>query len=103
MIVKECEKNNIKKLKKVVLELGKLTTYKKESILQYFDVLKNDFPVLEDTNLEINVVPGKIKCNKCKKESIVKDIYLICCGYCNDHDVKIIEGKEVIVKEIQGD
>ena len=102
MIVKECQKNNIKNLKKVILEIGKLTTYKKDSIIMYFDIFKDDFPVLEETKLEIVEVPGRVKCHKCKKESNIKEVYLICCEHCKSHDVEIIYGNDVIVKEIQG-
>jgi hydrogenase nickel incorporation protein HypA/HybF len=102
MIVKECNKNNLKNLENVILEIGKLTTYKKDSIIMYFDIFRDDFPVLEDTKLEIVEVPGKVKCNKCGEESEIKNAYLICCNNCKTHDVEIISGRDIIVKEIKG-
>jgi len=101
MVVKECQKNNLRP-KKVVVELGSLTTYKKEPIMFYFEALKKDFDVLEDAKLEINEVKGMVNCNKCTKESEVEDPSFIICRHCKSHDVKIVQGKDFIIKEIQG-
>jgi hydrogenase nickel incorporation protein HypA/HybF len=76
-----------------IVDLGTLTTYKKDPIMYYFDMLKEESG-LKDTELKINVIPGKVICNECKEESIVKP-YMIICKHCNSLDVEIIQGKEI--------
>ena len=101
-ITEEAKKNKIKKIKKVVIELGSLTSYKKEPISFYFDSLKLDHNLIKESVLTIKEINGKVKCNKCKKESDLKDPYLIYCDKCESHDVEIIQGKDFLIKEIIG-
>ncbi len=93
MIVKESKKNSIKP-KKAVLELGQLTNYKKDSILFFFDIIKKDEPLLNNTVLEINEKQGIVQCNDCKKQSKVEEAIMIFCPECESSNVEIIDGKE---------
>jgi hydrogenase nickel insertion protein HypA len=100
-IYDECKARKIKLLKKAYVELGNLTTYKKSSMVFYFNELKKNYKGLEKAKLVIRTVPGKVKCFKCKKESKIKDACLICCKHCTSHEVKIIDGQNVVVKQIE--
>jgi hydrogenase nickel incorporation protein HypA/HybF len=100
LISNECQINKIKSPKKIIVELGMLTTYKKDPILFYFDLIKKDIKLLKNSKLVIKEVKGKILCNKCKKESVINEAIMIFCQKCNSGDVEIINGKDLILKEI---
>ncbi|MFH1448022.1 MAG: hydrogenase maturation nickel metallochaperone HypA [Candidatus Micrarchaeota archaeon] len=101
VVVSECRRRNVKTPKKVIIELGNLTAYKKEPVLFYFDMLKTEERMLSETVLEVNEMPGKIRCNKCKKESGVNEAYLMMCPECESTDVEIIQGKDFIIASIE--
>ena len=86
--------------KKVVIELGDLTSYKKEPLLFYFDALKKDEERLKDAKIQIIQVPGKILCKGCNKESLTGYAVMLFCPECKSPDIEIIAGKDVLLKEI---
>jgi hydrogenase nickel incorporation protein HypA/HybF len=100
-IIHECEDHNLKNPKKITVELGLLTSYKKDSLLFYFEGIKKDIATLKDAELNIIEIPGKIKCKKCKKESIVEPSPLILCPLCQSANVKVLQGKDVVIKDIK--
>lgn len=100
-IVEECETNNIVNPKTVVLELGKLTSYNAESILMYYDLLKKDYPLIKDTELCIEEELGKLLCDDCHTETIVEEAYMLICKNCDSTNIRIIGGKNIIIKEIK--
>lgn len=103
-IIRESKKNNI--LPKIaVVELGTLTTYKKDSIGFYFEALKKEqgYEMLNKAKLQIVEVPGQLVCNKCKKITDIKDNILIMCRNCDSDDVVITKGRDVIIREIKGE
>lgn len=87
------------KISYVLCELGKLTTYKQEPILFYYDILKKDVDFLKDSTLKINVINGKIICNKCKKKTEIDEPFELFCSKCNSDDVKIIQGQDFKIIE----
>jgi hydrogenase nickel incorporation protein HypA/HybF len=99
LITQECIERKIKP-SKIITELGSLCTFKKESVLFYFDVLKKEYPIIENSELAVNEIKGKVKCNKCLKESDIDDEIMLLCPLCDSCDVEIIDGKEFIIKEI---
>lgn len=101
LVVAECIKQKITKPKKIIVDLGGITAYSKDSVLFYYDILKNDEPLLRKTTLRINEIPGKILCNDCKKESVIQDACMMFCPCCSSRNVSIISGKEFLLKEIE--
>jgi Zn finger protein HypA/HybF involved in hydrogenase expression len=43
---------------KATIHVGEITTYKKEPLLYYFDILKSDYPLLKELTLNIIEVPA---------------------------------------------
>lgn len=98
----ECNKNNIKTLSKVVVDLGEIATYKSDPIMFYFDSYKKEYDFVKDAEIVVNEIDGKIKCNACNKESGILDSTLIFCSECDSGDVDVIQGKEFMIKELIG-
>lgn len=99
-ILHACENNKIDYPKIISVELGELTTYQKESVLFYFESFKKNNDKLKEAILKIKMIKGKIKCNACKKESIVKPMPLILCPKCSSLDTEVLDGNKIIIKEI---
>ena len=99
-IIHACEDENIKNPKKIVVELGLLTGYKAGPVLFYFDSFKKTYPLLENTELEIVEIEGKIKCNDCDNKNIVEPSPLILCPDCDSANVNVLEGDKIIIKSI---
>ncbi len=101
VILEEVQNKKCESVKMVSLELGNLTTYSKNSILFYFDLLKKNFPIIKRSQIKIKEVKGKILCNNCGRTSFIKDPYLIFCNFCNSSDIAILQGKEFKIKRIR--
>lgn len=52
--------------------------------------------------VNIEIVPVKLKCRKCEIEFDTGENYFVCQN-CNSFDVEIINGKELFVKSIEGE
>lgn len=93
------KENKANKITKINLKIGDFTFVEPECILFYFEQISKN-TVAEDAALKIEKIPLKIKCNKCEKESILKDLTLFICSFCKSQDVKIISGRELYIKSI---
>ena len=100
-ILHYCEDNDIRNPKRINVELGMLTTYKKDPVLFYFEGAKEKYPILKNAVLNIKEIKGKICCNNCKKENYVESSPLILCPICDSADIKIIQGKDIIIISIK--
>lgn len=56
----------------------------------------------QTTKLEMNVIPGILKCNRCQKEFNGYKFNLKCPACKNDNDFTPISGRELMIKEIRG-
>jgi len=100
-ILHECEDRGITKPKQIVVELGTLTGYKKESVLFYFDSIKKEEPLLKNAKLHIVEIPGKIFCKICKKEYMIEPLPIQLCPNCNTTNVKVLQGKDIAITEMK--
>ncbi len=87
------------KIRKIYLEVGKLH-YIVPEILEtgYASVPKDE--KLEGAELDVVVLPIKVRCKSCGTEKEVEEIDLICPD-CPDSDMEILSGKEFIVSRIE--
>ena len=100
-ILHECEDKDIKQPKKILVELGELTSYKKESVLFYFENFKKENEILRNATLEIKMIKGRIKCNNCKKESVVEPSPIYLCPSCESVDVEVLQGNSIDILDIR--
>jgi len=101
LVKQECKERDISKPRKVSIHLGKLTNFSKEPIRLYFDLLKRENPIIVDTLLEVEEIPGKLFCRSCQKKSDIEEPFMIFCPLCDSHEVDIIQGKEAAIKSIE--
>jgi len=101
MVLSECQQKKISHPQNIIVDLGLFTSYSKDSLLFYYDILKQEIPLLKDTALLIHEIPGKIQCNTCKHRSALKDPYMVLCPLCHSSDVAIVSGREFMLREIE--
>jgi len=86
------------RVKRVVLEIGKLTAVSPEAIRFSFDVCCAD-TAAEGAELEIIETPGRARCRACDSELILEGP-LACCG-CGSFDLAWLAGTELKVREME--
>lgn len=92
------KKNNVTKVEKLVLQIGELSSMIPKYIESCYPAAV-DGSLLQDTILEIEILPGNGMCKKCKK------IFNLManknrCPQCEGTEWEILSGKEFMIKEI---
>jgi len=95
------KKENAKKITKVRVKIGKLSGIVVDSFIFAFDALKGDFPKLKDTELIVEEVPIKYRCNSCKVEFETDSIYFPECKECLSTDLTLVSGEELEVVDVE--
>ncbi|ERT04674.1 hydrogenase nickel insertion protein HypA [Lyngbya aestuarii BL J] len=86
-------------VKRVTLEIGKLSAIMPDAIRFCFDVCTQG-TVLEGATLEIIEVVGLGKCRQCGTEVPLDQPFGI-CQTCNSVELDIIQGEELNIKEME--
>ena len=97
-----CAEKNITRVDKVSAVVGSLTTYQKEAIIFYFDILKKDDSLLSAATLTVKEIPGRIRCRACKKENEICEAYALGCPSCGSVETEIIAGRDFSITGIEG-
>lgn len=101
-VVKTVEKvvleNNLTKVDKLVLQIGELSSMVPKYIESCFPVAV-DNTILQDTKLEIEVIPANGMCKNCNKVFNVKENHGQCI-YCKSKSWDLLSGKGFVIKEI---
>jgi len=97
-VEKFAEKNKLKKIGTLVLQIGELSSM----IPRYIEALYPaavEGTLLQDTLLKIEILPGNAICLKCNKVfNLIKSNKK--CPNCESKDWELLCGKEVMIKEI---
>ena len=93
------QKNSIDHIESVVLQIGELSLVIPEYVTEIYPMVVKE-TMLEDTKLEIEVVPGMAECDDCdevynliEKEGI--------CPECGSQRKTVLSGREFIIKELR--
>ncbi|WP_343339382.1 hydrogenase maturation nickel metallochaperone HypA [Terrisporobacter petrolearius] len=101
-VVKTVEKvaveNDLAKIEKLVLQIGELSSMIPKYIEAcYPAAIENT--ILQNTELEIEVMPGNGMCKSCNKVFNIKENNGV-CPHCDSKVWDLLSGKEFIIKEI---
>ncbi len=86
------------KVKRVLLEIGKLSAIMPDAIRFCFDICTVD-TLLEGATLEILETPGLAKCRQCGAEISLEQPFGIC--HCGSIQLDLMAGEELKIKEIE--
>ena len=91
--------NNVRHIKKVVLSIGEISYVVPMFIEEvYPDACKDT--VLENSELEIETIPARVKCRQCRRVYDPVKFEGV-CPHCGKKDFEILSGNEFLIKEIQ--
>jgi hydrogenase nickel incorporation protein HypA/HybF len=92
------KKNELIKIDTLVLQIGELSSMIPRYIEACYPVAV-DGTLLQDTKLEIEVLPANAICKKCNKVfNLIENKGK--CPNCESNDLEILCGKEFMIKEI---
>lgn len=85
-------------VKRVSLDIGKLSAIMPDAIRFCFDVCSKD-TILEGATLEINEIPGVARCEACGAEFEIDQPFGHC--QCGSNHIRCIAGEEMKIKEME--
>ncbi len=87
-----------RRVKRVALEIGRLSAVMPDAIRFCFDVCSKDTP-LEGAELEIHEIPGRGRCLECGAELELNEPFGRC--ECGSVRIECIGGEELKIKEME--
>ncbi len=99
LLEKETRGEKIKNVKKIKLEAGELRYIVPELIKAAYSQFPKD-EKLTDADIEIKVLPVKVRCQICGEESVIKDRDFK-CAKCKKRKLTVISGDEFVLKSIE--
>ena len=89
---------NLKEIDTVVLQIGELSSMIPKYVEQCYPAAV-DGTILENTKLEIEILPGNALCKDCKKVfRLIEHRHQ--CPTCNTRNWELLSGREFFIKEI---
>ena len=92
-------RENARRVKLVVLEIGRMSSVEPEALKFCFDAVTQD-GIAQGARLEIIAVAGAGWCMQCAQTVPMSELYGA-CPKCGSHQVQATEGTEMRVKEIE--
>lgn len=97
-VEKFAKKNEVTKIDKIVLQIGELSSMIPKYIESCYPAAV-DGTIMEETKLEIEVLPGNGICTTCNHVfNFIRNKGK--CPACGNNNIEIISGKEFMIKEI---
>jgi hydrogenase nickel incorporation protein HypA/HybF len=92
---------NLSKVTKVNIIFGEMIQIVPDIFeFSFREIVRNSLAGSAELNIEIT--PVKMKCMHCGNDFQVKD-NLFSCDICGSSDLEIIQGKELVIKSIEGE
>jgi len=93
------EKNEIDRIESIVLQIGELSLIVPGYVTEIYPMVVRE-TLLEDTKLEIEIVPGMAECNDCDEIYNLIE-YEGVCPECGSRSKTVLSGREFIIKELR--
>lgn len=102
LLRESARQNNINKINKVKLVVGKFTMALPDSLQFAFKALGQE-ELFKDAELEIEEQDIVCQCNSCGHQFPVRNGYVFMCPVCSGNQVDIISGRDLFVEYYEGD
>lgn len=90
--------NGLQQVEKLVIEVGELSGVVPRYLQQCWPAASYQ-TFMENTQLELEVVPGIVSCKTCGRVFNAMDSDLRCPD-CSGQDMEILQGNDILIKEI---
>lgn len=101
IVLEAAGKNHLTEVTRVNISFGRMVQIVPEIFEFAFREAVKD-TIAAGTEIDIEIIPVKMECSKCGNDFLVKD-YLFECSNCGSTDLKMINGKELFIKSIEGE
>jgi len=102
-LLNQCEEtakaNDATKVKKIVVKIGVMSGVEIELLKTAFDTFKEK-TMCEEAEFLPYMQPIVIKCNKCNKESVLKENEYV-CPECKSIDVNVTDGEDMYLMQLE--
>ena len=102
-LIESCEENakanNATKVTKVVVKIGVMSGVEPDLLKTAFDTFKED-TICKEALFVINIQPVIIECIDCKQQSTLEK-YEYCCSHCQSNNIKILDGEEMFLMQLE--
>jgi hydrogenase nickel incorporation protein HypA/HybF len=95
--------NNIKKINRVKLVVGKLSMALPDSMQFAFDAIAGTEELFRDAVLEIEEREPVCNCPQCRQPFPMADSYSFFCPRCGSTGIEIIQGRELYLDYYEGE
>lgn len=102
IVLKHAERNRVRKVIAVHLQVGKLSDLEDEWIQHYFDYLSKG-TLAEGAKLKIERTPILVQCTACSNsyEAEMSKTDAFVCPACGEKGGTLLSGKEYTIKEME--
>lgn len=87
-------------IRNIYLTVGELSNVQPILMQNAFEAVLEDEPKYRNTSLNVEVLPIKIFCQDCNKETVVSQ-YKFICKYCQSPSRNVIQGEELLISKIE--
>jgi hydrogenase nickel incorporation protein HypA/HybF len=101
IVIETAQRKNLSKVTRVNISFGQLTQIVHGIFeIAFAETARNT--IAENAEVNIEIVPVKMKCMNCGSDFQIKD-NRFSCSVCSSTDIGIINGNELFIKSIEGE
>ncbi|GFP21729.1 hydrogenase nickel incorporation protein HypA/HybF [Candidatus Hakubella thermalkaliphila] len=101
VVVDQAKKSGARKVKRVSLALGELSSVTEESVNFYFQALSKG-TIAEGAELIFRTVPATYRCHQCQEQFSGEEDRLT-CPRCGGSQISLVEGNDILVESIEAE
>ncbi|MGC9367274.1 MAG: hydrogenase maturation nickel metallochaperone HypA [bacterium] len=90
------------RIDKIYLMIGNIHHIVDEVLVNYFDIQKNQYPLMADAELIIEKKPLIIKCSMCGEQNELTEPIFICPS-CYNRNIEVVQGNELHIIKMEGE
>lgn len=94
--------NSMTTVHKLLVHIGRLHHVVPDVLKSHFDIMKMEYTILENSQLEIQRLDVLVQCKKCQKQSNLEDVIFL-CPQCGSPSIEILQGNEMHLITIEGE
>lgn len=97
--MEEAQKQNASRILAIRLRIGSFSGVVPECIQMYCDLLAEG-TMAEGVQIEAAVIPTKVCCRECGKESEITP-HSLCCPHCGSLKLQRLSGREFLIESLE--
>lgn len=102
IVLKQAQMHNVRKVRAIELEVGRLSDLEEEWMQRYFDYLSKD-TIARKAEIRITWIAIVFQCPTCSKSFEVerKKLHDLACSFCGEKKLTLVSGREYRIKNME--